>query len=181
MSHRTLLTRTIAFASLCILACEANAQVTAYSYSTGGTAISTASGRGNTRLGATAIATDGGYARANMQGSGRNGGFASGNSTAIAAGGVAISNGRSKADGWGSRAHADSTALSLGGYARSNGTAIARGNWSNARAGAVSIAEYGQFSSGNATAIDNRRTPPPVYILPVTPSNSYGTTGYFGN
>ena len=82
--------------ALCLLATTADAQVTASSYSTGGTAISTASGRGNTRLNATSMATGGGYARADMRGSGRNGGFASGNSTAIAAGGVAISNGRSR-------------------------------------------------------------------------------------
>lgn len=67
MSNCILFTRTIAFAALCVLASEAQAQVSAYSYSTGGTAVSTASGRGNTRLNATAIATNGGYARANMQ------------------------------------------------------------------------------------------------------------------
>lgn len=160
---------TLAVAALCLLTVEAQAQVTASSYSTGGTAVSSAYGRGNTRLNATAIATNGGYAQANMYGSGRNGGFASGNSTAIAAGGVAISNGRSIANGRWSRSHVDSTALSMGGFATSNGTAIARGPWSNARAEAVSMAEYGQYSNSNARAVDNRWVQPaytvgaPVY------------------
>lgn len=157
---------TLALAALCLMTVEAEAQVTATSYSTGGTAVSTASGRGNTRLNATAMATNGGYARANMQGSGRNGGFASGNSTAIAAGGVAISNGRSHANGWGSRSHVDSTALSMGGFSRSNGTAIARGPWANARAESVSMADYGQYSNSRSTAIDRRYYQQPVYTNP---------------
>ena len=80
MITRTLLTAFV-LAALSFVAAEADAQVTASSFSSGGTAISTASGRGNTRLNSTAIATNGGYARADMRGSGRNGGFASGNST----------------------------------------------------------------------------------------------------
>ncbi len=158
-----ILTTAFAVAAVSLAAVEADAQVTASSYSTGGTAISTASGRGNTRLDATAIATDGGYARADMRGSGRNGGFASGSSTAIAAGGVAISKGRSYANGWGARSNADSAAISLGGFARSNSTAIANGNWSNARSNAAAIATYGQYSNSRAKAVDNRWNQQPVY------------------
>ena len=80
---------TLAVAALCLLVSEASAQVTASSYSSGGTAVATANGRGNTRLNATAVARNGGYARANMTGRGYNGGFASGNSRAVANGGVA--------------------------------------------------------------------------------------------
>jgi hypothetical protein len=140
-----------------LISTDAHAQVTANSFSSGGTAVSTASGRGNTRLRADSFATGGGYARSTMRGSGRNGGFASGNSTAIAAGGVAISNGSSHANGWGARSRADSTALSLGGFARSRSTARATGPWANARSGAISIADQGQFSNTRSTAIDDRR------------------------
>lgn len=151
-----------ALAALCLIAggltsTDAHAQVTANSFSSGGTAISTASGRGNTRIRADSFATGGGYARSTMRGSGRNGGFATGNSTAIAAGGVAVSNGSSYANGWGSRSRADSTALSLGGFARSRSTARAMGPWANARSGAMSIAEPGQFSNTRSTATDDRR------------------------
>ena len=55
-------TLTLALAAVALLAADANAQVSASSFSTGGTAISTASGRGNTRLNATSIAVNGGYA-----------------------------------------------------------------------------------------------------------------------
>ena len=164
----------IALATVCLASVEAEAQVTASSFSSGGTAISTARGRGNTRLNATAIASEGGYARADMRGSGRNGGFASGNSTAIGVGGVAISKGRSHANGWGARSHADSAALSMGGFSRSKSTAIANGSWSNAASDSISIADYGQYSSSSSKAIDNRwnsgpvygTNPPPTYSTP---------------
>ena len=114
-----------------------------------------------------------------MRGSGRNGGFASGSSTAIAAGGVAISNGRSYANGWGARSHADSAALSMGGFSRSSSTAIAKGRWSNARSTGVSMAGYGQYSNSRARAVDNRwiqqpvYQPQPVYTTPGFPSNTF--------
>ena len=139
---------------------QVHAQVTASSYSTGGTAIATASGRGNTRLNSSAYATGGGYARSNITGRGTNGGFASGNSRAYSNGGVAISNGRSIADGWGARSHVDSTARTVGGFARSNGTAAALGNWSNAAARS-GVRTWGTYGDSNATAIDNRRTVQP--------------------
>ena len=48
-----------------------------------------------------------------MNGSGTNGGFASGNTAASSYGGVAISNGRSVANGWGARSHANTRAKFL--------------------------------------------------------------------
>lgn len=150
------------FAVLCLIAgglisTDAHAQVTANSFSSGGTAISTASGRGNTRIRANSFATGGGYARSTMRGSGQNGGFATGNSTASAIGGVAISNGSSRANGWGSRSHARSTAITQGGFARSRSNARAIGPWANARSNARSIAAPGQFSNTRSTATDDRR------------------------
>ncbi len=137
------------------LAPEADAQVTASSYSNGGTAISSASGRGNTRLNASSYASGGGYARATMTGSGTNGGFASGNSTASSRGGVAISNGRSVANGWGARSHANSRANSFRGFARSDSTAIANGNFAQAGSDSRANAFY-NYSRSNARAVDNQ-------------------------
>ena len=179
MITRTLKT-ILALAAFSLVAVETEAQVTASSFSSGGTAISTARGRGNTRLNATAVAAEGGYARADMRGSGRNGGFASGNSNAVAIGGVAVSKGRSHANGWGARSHANSTALSLGGFARSKGTAIANGNWSNARADAISTADYGQYSSSKARAVDNRWIQQPIYQpLPAPTSSGFSSRSFF--
>ena len=94
----------VAVLTVTALTNDADAQVSASSYSTGGTAISSASGRGNTRLRSSAVATGGGYARSTMTGSGFNGGFASGSSRAVSHGGVAISNGNSSANGSGEAA-----------------------------------------------------------------------------
>jgi len=156
----------IAVAAACLMTAEAKAQVTARSYSNGGTAISTASGRGNTRLNASSYATNGGYARSDMRGSGRNGGFASGNSTAYANGGVAISQGRSHANGWRARSHADSRAVTHGGFSRSSSTAKALGNWSNARSNSTANSWFGRSSTSRARAVDNRYIPQP-YTPPV--------------
>jgi len=177
----TRITNTLAIAALCLFATAAEAQVTASSYSNGGTAVATANGRGNTRLNATAVARNGGYAQANMSGSGTNGGFASGNSRAISNGGVAISNGRSVANGWGARSHVNSSARTNFGVARSNGTAIANGAWSNARANSRANANWGQSSYSNARAVDNRQFlgPQPGYGPAVQPN--YQPQPYFGN
>ncbi|TWU08455.1 hypothetical protein [Stieleria varia] len=160
---------TIALAAVCLLTAEANAQVTASSYSTGGTAISTARGYGNTQLNATAVATQGGYARANMYGQGTNGGFARGNSTAISHGGVAISNGRSIANGWGAQSVANSTARTYQGFARSNSNAVANGYWAQAGADA-NTSTFQQYGSSSAEAIDNRMN----NYNPVYPTYSTG-------
>lgn len=146
---------TLSLSLLCLLTSAAQAQVTASSYSEGGTAISTASGRGNTQLNASSYAAGGGYARATMTGRGTNGGFASGNSTASSYGGVAISNGRSVANGWGARSDAQSHANAYRGYARSDGTAIANGRFAQAGADAEANAFY-NFSRSQARAVDNR-------------------------
>lgn len=138
-----------------ISADDANAQVSASSYSTGGTAISSAYGRGNTRLNSTAVATRGGYARSTMTGSGLNDGYATGNSRAVSHGGVAISNGNSSANGWGARSHSNSYARTVGGYARSNSNAVANGRWANARSNA-STRTYYTYGNSSAEAIDNR-------------------------
>ncbi|MCC9658193.1 hypothetical protein [Rhodopirellula halodulae] len=158
----------VAVAAICLFTAEANAQVTASSYSNGGTAISTASGRGNTRLNARSYATNGGFARADMRGSGRNGGFASGNSSAFANGGVAISNGRSIANGYGARSHANSTARTFGGYSNSSSTAKALGNWANARSDSTANSWFGQSSHSHAKAVDRRWVPQPQPYCPPT-------------
>ncbi|QEF96177.1 hypothetical protein Mal15_02040 [Stieleria maiorica] len=154
---------------------DANAQVSASSYSTGGTAISSAYGRGNTRLNSSAYASGGGYARSTMTGRGVNGGFASGNSRAVSHGGVAISNGNSSANGWGARSHSNSYARTVGGFARSNSNAVANGNWADARSNAVTRT-WGTYGSSSSEAIDNRQTGYPVY-----PTNTPGyTSGNYG-
>lgn len=164
-----------AVVTLSVATSEANAQVTASSYSSGGTAISTAHGRGNTRLNSSAVATNGGYARSTMTGSGYNGGFASGNSQAISHGGVAISNGHSSANGWGARSHANSRAYTIGGFSDSNATAAARGNWSNAAANSAANTYY-NYGRSSATAIDNRANT----YQPYQSGNSYGSPSYGG-
>lgn len=181
----TRFTTKFAAVAICLFAATAaDAQVTARSYSNGGTAVATANGRGNTRLNATAVARNGGFARANMIGRGVNGGFASGRSTAIANGGVAISNGRSIADGWGARSDADSRARSNFGFSRSDSTAIARGPWSNATAESRATGRWGEISRSNSRAIDDRRYRPqpqpwsaPTYAPAVEPYFGSG----FGN
>ncbi len=181
----TRFTTTFAAVALCLFAATAaDAQVTARSYSNGGTAVATANGRGNTRLNATAVARNGGFARADMNGRGVNGGFASGNSSAVANGGVAISNGRSIANGWGARSHADSVARSNFGFSRSDSTAIARGNWSNAASDSRAVSGWGQYSRSNSRAVDDRRFlpqsqpwSPPTYAPAVEPYFGSG----FGN
>ncbi len=151
---KTLL-KTITFAALCLIAVDANAQVTANSFSSGGTASATASGRGNTRLTANAVAVNGGTAISRMYGSGHNGGFATGNSNAFANGGIAISNGQSYANGWGARSHVRSDANAYRGFAQSNGTAVANGFWSNAKANSQANA-FGNRSVSSSRAVDNR-------------------------
>lgn len=157
---------------------DADAQVSASSYSTGGTAISSAYGRGNTRLNSSAVATGGGYARSTMTGSGFNGGFASGNSRAVSHGGVAISNGNSSANGWGARSHSNSYARTVGGFARSNSNAVANGNWADARSNAVTRT-WGTYGSSSSEAIDNRQnTYQPYntgYAQPMSNGSNYRT------
>nr|WP_236649215.1 hypothetical protein [Rhodopirellula sp. SM50] len=170
---------TTTFAVVAILATaaftgNAHAQVSASSYSTGGTAISSAYGRGNTRLNSSAVASGGGYARSTMTGRGVNGGFASGNSRAVSHGGVAISNGNSSANGWGARSHSNSYARTVGGFARSNSNAVANGNWADARSNAVTRT-WGTYGSSSSEAIDNRRSSNPGY--PVYPTNTPSYTG----
>ncbi|WP_233148270.1 hypothetical protein [Rhodopirellula sp. MGV] len=138
-----------------VVAGSAEAQVTASSFSSGGTAVSSAYGRGRTRLHAGAVATHGGYARSTMTGDGRNGGFASGRSAAISHGGVAISNGNSSANGWAARSHSTSVARTVNGFSRSDSNAIANGNWANARANAQSRT-WGTYGRSSAEAVDNR-------------------------
>jgi hypothetical protein len=174
MKRLNLFSATLALAAFALAATltsnTAEAQVTASSFSNGGTAISTAHGRGNTRLNASAVATGGGYARSTMFGSGRNGGFASGNSRAVSHGGVAISNGRSRANGWGARSHSNSVARTVGGFARSDSRAVARGNWANAASDATTRT-WGTYGRSSAEAIDDRFQSYPS----VTPSS--GTPG----
>jgi hypothetical protein len=134
---------------------QAHAQVSASSFSSGGTAISKASGRGNTRLHASSVATGGGYARSTISGRGTRGGFASGNSRAVSHGGVAISNGRSVANGWGARSHANSRARTVGGYARSDSRAVANGPWADARSNA-DTRTWGTYGRSSSEAIDDR-------------------------
>ncbi len=150
----------------------AHAQVTASSFSSGGTAISSAHGRGNTRLHSSAVATGGGYARSTMTGRGVNGGFASGRSSAISHGGVAISNGNSSANGWGARSHSDSRARTFGGFARSDSNAVARGTWANARSRATTRT-FGTYGRSSSEAIDDRS---PSFV----PSAGYVTPQSFG-
>ncbi|MCO8125507.1 hypothetical protein NHH03_27460 [Stieleria sp. TO1_6] len=163
----------VAVLTACVLTSDANAQVSASSYSTGGTAVSSAYGRGNTRLNSSAVATGGGYARSTMTGSGRNGGFASGSSRAVSHGGVAISNGNSTANGWGARSHSDSYARTVGGFARSNSNAVANGRWADARSSAATRT-WGTYGSSSSEAIDNRVTNYPTY----QPSGNNGGQSY---
>ena len=114
------------FFAVCLIAASASvgadtadAQVVSSSFSTGGTAISSASGRGNVHLRSHAAASGGGRAVAHMTGSGRNGGRATGAAIAASHGGYARANGNSHAGGWNSRS--DSTAMAASIY----GTAIA--------------------------------------------------------
>lgn len=163
----------------------ADAQVTASSSSTGGTAISSARGFGNTRLNSSAHAMNGGYARSTLTGSGVNGGFASGNSRAFSNGGVAISNGNSQANGWGARSHVNSYAGTVGGFARSNGNAIANGNWANATANA-NTRTWGTYGSSSAEAIDNRPSTGYPVVSPGQPfgagyATPYSQSGSIGN
>ena len=152
---RTLTQLTLSIAALCLVASNAEAQVSASSFSNGGTAIATARGKGNTRLSANATALNGGYARADMRGSGRNGGFARGSSNAFSNGGVAISRGQSHANGWGAYSNANSNARTYQGFARSNARAVARGTWSNADANA-GVSTFRRYGNSSAEAIDNR-------------------------
>ncbi|MCC9604109.1 hypothetical protein LOC67_26445 [Stieleria sp. JC731] len=156
-------------------ATNVDAQVTSSSYSTGGTAISSAYGRGNTRLHSGAMATGGGYARSTMTGDGRNGGFASGRSAAISHGGVAISRGNSSANGWGARSHSTSVARTVGGFSRSDSNAIANGNWANARSNAQTRT-WGTYGRSSSEAIDDRG-----YSNGYVPNNgSSYSSGYSG-
>lgn len=156
--------------TLTIGAPECSAQVSASSYSSGGTAISKASGRGNTRLSANARVQNGGYAKATMHGSGRNGGFATGSSNANSFGGTAVSRGRSHANGWGARSHAESEANAFYGVATSRSKAIANGRWANANSEAGADAFF-NHAHGRSTAIDNRYQAAPVYGPSIQPND----------
>ncbi|WP_235908936.1 hypothetical protein [Roseiconus nitratireducens] len=180
MSRLHTLLAAVAVLTTTAICTDAQAQVSASSYSTGGTAISTAHGRGNTRLNSSAVATGGGYARSNITGQGINGGFASGNSRAVSHGGVAISDANSTANGWGARSRSNSYARTVGGFARSDSNAIARGNWADASADATTRT-WGTYGSSSSEAIDNRVPSygnQPVYpaVQPTYYSNGAGTT-----
>ena len=124
--YRTLLSCTMIV--LVTTAAEAQAQVTARSFSDGGVATANARGAGNTRLHAEAAATRGGRAHAGITGSGRRGGYATGTSIAVADGGRAVSNAHSDARGFGARSHVESISGSIRGTAISQSNAFARGN-----------------------------------------------------
>jgi hypothetical protein len=117
-----------AVVALLLLACNAEAQVTARAFSNGGVATANAQGIGNTRLHADASATNGGRAHANIRGSGLYGGYAQGLSVAASNGGFARSDVTSDARGWRARSYGESIAATNYGIAISQGNAIARGN-----------------------------------------------------
>jgi hypothetical protein len=146
----------VAILTAAIFATDANAQVSASSFSTGGTAISSAYGRGNTRLNSSAVASGGGFARSTLTGSGYNGGFATGSSRAVSHGGVAISNGNSSANGWGARSNSNSYARTIGGYSRSDSNAVANGRWADANSNAATQTYY-TYGRSSSEAIDNRQ------------------------
>jgi hypothetical protein len=114
--------------ALLALAAEGRAQVTARSYSDGGTATARASGVGNTTLHAEAAASRGAEAHARISGNGLHGGYATGTSIAVSDRGRAVSNAHSDARGWGARSHVESVAGSIRGVAISQSNAYARGN-----------------------------------------------------
>lgn len=128
MKYPRMLSLCVCLTSFALLPLTALGQVTATSFSTGGVAISSAHGWGNTQIQAHSAASGGGIARATMFGTGIAGGTARGSAIAASHGGVAIANGRSDARGWGAVAQSNSIAASSYGIAVANGTAVARGN-----------------------------------------------------